>query len=456
MQLNRSIRVAAAAGLFLFSACSKNDSVKTSTPPLQVGQPVTDTYAGGPVTGTMLAGHTYTVTSDITVAAGDTLLLQSGVTINMGPGTDFIVKGTLISLGTQTAPNYITATGATRSDMPLAITAYASDPAFQGKWLGINCETTCALFIMKWTHVQYTGGQFVGTPVTGVTPATASFAIMFQNPSGVFDMEDSWVYGTVDDAVRITYGKVNIMRNTFEKCGSNTGECVNVKSGTVGDIAYNMFMGSATNGTKISDAGATPTQCNVNCYNNTFVDCGYRQASTSGHGGSINLEKNGQAQIFNNLVVNCKIGLRIVSTADTKDAKYGNTYFYGDDATVAGEFYSVGDATVPQTTDFPLPSSYLPQGYTPGASYDASAVIGKNNPMFKNFTLPLSNYAEYNYVTNYDFHLQAGSPGIGKGSASAVTPKALVSVDANYGATEITAPGSDEGCYQSNGKGNQH
>lgn len=458
MPFKKGIQVAAAAGLLILASCSKNDNVQTSTPPLQVGQAVTDTVTGGAIYGTMQAGQTYNITRDITVPAGDTLLLQSGITINMGPGTDFIVKGTFISLGTQTAPNFITAANTTRNDAPIAITSYASDPAFQGKWLGMNCETTCPLFVLKWTHVQYAGGTFIGTPVTGVTAGTASFGIMFQNPTGVFDMEDSWLYGTVDDAVRITYGKINIMRNTFEKCGSNTGECVNVKSGTVGDIAYNMFMGSATNGSKISDAGATATQCNVTCYNNTYVDCGFRQASTSGHGGSIDLEKNGTAQIFNNLLVNCKIGLRIVNTADTIHATYGNTYFYGDDATITGEFYSVGDVTHPEPTDIPVPSSYLPATYIfgDGAAYDGSKVVGLNNPMFKSFTLPLANYAEYNYVTGYDFHLTAGSPAVGKGSATSVTPKALVALNGNFGATEVTAPGTDEGCYQSNGKGNQH
>ena len=104
----------------------------------------------------------------------------------------------------------------------------------------------------------------------------ASFEIFFQNPNGVFDMEDSWIYGSTDDAVRVTDGKINVMRNTFEKTGSNTGESLNVKSGTVGDIGYNLFIGSATNGTKISNAGATAIQCNVHCYNNTYVDCGYR------------------------------------------------------------------------------------------------------------------------------------------------------------------------------------
>ena len=352
----------AALGLLALASCSKSGSkgtTTTTTTTVTAGQIISNTSPlSGNVSGTMAAGETYTLSGDITVPVGDTLLLQSGVTIKIPGKYDIIVKGSFVSLGTQSAPNWITS-GTTHQDQAFSsiTTALTSDPAFQGGWDGINCDTTCKLFIMKWTHLEFGGATFGQAPVAGTAAGTASWLILFQNPNGLFDLEDSWIYGSTDDAVRITYGNINVMRNTFEKTGSNTGESVNVKSGTVGDIAYNVFIGSATNGTKISNAGATPVECNVHCYNNTYLDCGYRQSSTSGHGGSINLEKDGEAYIYNNLIVNCKIGMRIVNTADTLNAKYGNSYFYGDSVDVADEFYSVGDATHPQITDYPVPSS---------------------------------------------------------------------------------------------------
>lgn len=445
-------------GLLLFASCKKNnDNVQVSTPPLQVGQPVSNTSClSGSIKGTMLAGQTYNVCGDITVNAGDTLLLQSGVTVKIGGKYNIIVKGTFISLGTAAKPNWIT-TGTTKTDNAYGSLAssLSGDPAFKGQWYGINCDTTCPLFILKWTHVEFAGATFVTAPVSGLTANTASFEIFFQNPRGVFDMEDSWIYGSSDDAVRITDGKIAVMRNTFEKTGSNTGESVNVKSGTVGDIAYNLFIGSATNGTKISNAGATAIQCNVHCYNNTYVDCGYRTDTYAGHGGSIDLEKQAKALIYNNLIVNSRVGLRIVSTADTTNSQYGNTYNYGDSLSIVNQFYSVGDATHPQTTDIPVFSTYLPAGYQEGAAYNGVSVISAGNPSFKNFTLPNYQYQEYNYASGFDFHLNAGSPAIGKGYTS-FGPLAVVPVDPNYGATAITAPGSDMGCYQSNGTGNQH
>lgn len=446
MKSIKMLQYAGVAGILLFTACKKNDTTTVSTPPLQIGQAVSDAQPlSGAIKGTMISGKTYTIASDVTVNKGDTLLLQSGVRVNMSANANIIVKGTFISLGTSDKPNWITYPNAAKQDNPN--TPIGSDPAFMGYWGGINCDTTCSLFIMKWTHVEFCGAPFSTPPVNGVAAGDNSFAIMFQKMSGTFDLEDSWIYGSVDDAVRVTSGNINIMRNTFEKCGSNTGECVNVKSGTRGNIAYNLFVGGATNAIKASDAGATGTEENTYSYNNTIVDCGYRQATPSGHGGAVNYEKNGGGKIYNNLFVNDRVSLRIVNTADTANTRYGNNFFYGDSLTVVNSFYPSADATHPQATDVPVTSTWLS---------NPASLVGANNPMFKIFTLPSSNYKNIAYANGFDFHLQSGSPAIGKGSATALTPMTLVPVDANFGATEVTAPGTDVGCYQSNGNGNKH
>jgi hypothetical protein len=59
------------------------------------------------------------------------------------------------------------------------------------------------------------------------------------------------------------------------------------------------------------------------------------------------------------------------------------------------------------------------------------------------------------FVRGFDFHLKSSSPCIGK-AFTGFTPLNVVPLDANFGATEITAPGADFGAYQINGKGNQH
>ena len=235
MQVRKMPLTIAAIGLLALASCSKtnsNSSTTTTTTTTTTPPPVnTDTVAlissasplSGNVFGVMGSGRTYTLSGDITVPTGDTLTLQSGVTIKIPGKYDIIVRGSFVSLGTQAAPNWITS-GTAHQDQPFAnlTAALTSDPAYQGQWMGINCDTSCALFIMKWTHLEFGGATFNQAPVAGTTAGTASFLIMFQNLNGVFDLEDSWIYGSTDDAVRVTEGNMNVMRNTFEKCGSNT------------------------------------------------------------------------------------------------------------------------------------------------------------------------------------------------------------------------------------------
>ena len=58
-------------------------------------------------------------------------------------------------------------------------------------------------------------------------------------------------------------------------------------------------------------------------------------------------------------------------------------------------------------------------------------------------------------VGSYNFTLKPNSPCIGAGYTG-FGPRADVPVDLKYGATEILGPGKDIGCYQTNGRGNQH
>jgi len=78
--------------------------------------------------------------------------------------------------------------------------------------------------------------------------------------------------------------------------------------------------------------------------------------------------------------------------------------------------------------------------------------------MFKTFSLPIpdgSSPADISYAAGFDFHLQSGSPALGKGYTG-FTPLNVVPVDPNFGATEITPPNKDLGAYPSDGSGNKH
>lgn len=455
-----------------FSACQKwkeeHTAIYSYTPP--AANPVSDkaplSCGGGStvvaVKGTMLSGKTYSVSDgcDLVINANDTLLMQPGVTLNMGVGSSIIALGTLVSNGSKDQPNYITVPGITKNDIPGGVSP-GKDPAFAGKWKGIIGGPTCNLMVLRWTHVEYAGFTEGKATSTIASSGTGNqFSILFANYNGNFIMEDSWLYGGIDDPVRISAGKIAVFRNTFEKNGLSGGDCINTKGGTVGTMAYNLFIGTATNGQKASNKGQATgaPQTNIVMYNNTFISGGYRQVQ-SGRGASINFEEGAMGMYYNNVSVNCKYGYRVVGspTADVAHLSYGNNYQWADSVGVANQFYPTGYITQPKPTDIPASASYLPPNYTVGAIYDGTAAVQKNNPLFLNFPLPTTGHtlAQYSAVGNYNFRIQAGSPLVGKGNTS-IQPLIPVPMDKIYGLSEATLPGGDLGCYQLNGSGNQH
>ena len=452
-----------------FASCTKTDETKDLWQAVIIpASPISESAPlSGAIKGTMLAGKTYTVSGDIFVNTGDTLIIQPGVTVNFtgtaGVPVGVGVKGTLLSLGTKQAPIYLTYPGVTRTDQLGANPD--TDPALQGKWTGITGATTCPLIVLKWTHVDF-GGAAMSSAMKSFTGSSSPYPVYFANPDGSFILEDSWIYGSVDDPFRINGGKIHVMRNTFEKCGYTGGEAMNAKAGTIGDFAYNLCIGMATNGPKISNINVAVGKpgSNVNIYNNTIINCGYRR-SAAGRGASITFEQGAGGKAYNILIVNCKFGLRVVQNpiADTANLRYGYNFYYADSISVASQFIpslSVSTAiSQPQETDIPKPSTYLPTGWSVGAVYTAPAsVVGANNPQFINAPVPLPAglmLRDIAVVGTSNYALKSNSPCIGAGFIG-FTPRADVIVDLRLGATEITPPGKDIGCYQSNGRGKQH
>ncbi|MBW4888217.1 right-handed parallel beta-helix repeat-containing protein [Mucilaginibacter sp. HMF5004] len=462
------IFIALSVASAVFYSCKKNPDYKIiSTPVALDASPISDVGCLGTGTstvaikGTMLAGKTYTVCGNLLVDVKDTLIIQEGVTINFTGNYGLGVKGTLICLGTKDKPNLITYAGVTKTDQIGADPS--KDPAFAGKWTGIIGGPTCKLMVIKWTHIEFGGGA----PSDAIAALSKSpYPVFFQNPGGVFVLEDSWLYGSVDDPFRILGGKIAVMRNTFEKCGYTGGEAMNAKSGTIGDFAYNLCIGIATNGPKLSNSGAAVgvPGSNVRMYNNTIINCGYRRAA-AGRGGSINYEEGAGGLAYNNLIVNCKFGLRVVQNpiADTANLRYGYNFYYADSIAVASQNYpSLSVSTAfPKAplTDIPSPDSYLPAGWKAGDVYTApQSVIGINNPRFVNGPVPLPagvKLKDIATVGSYNFALLPTSPCIGKGYTG-FAPRKDVPIDSKFGATEITPPGRDIGAYQSDRSGNQH
>ncbi|HVV03855.1 MAG TPA: hypothetical protein VHC96_06500 [Puia sp.] len=460
-----------AIALLLLISCSKNAQVNVSSQEFTAGTFIQkgDTLNskngsnGRAIKGTLQAGETYYLSSDFadaTVNSGDTLVVQSGVKVLVvGPssgvnaiGTEghapaLLINGTFLCLGTKAKPILFTVGDpALKSDPAKDPQDPNTDPAFKGYWGGIQGSAGSGDIIIKWTRLEYLGGI---APATAASrPGQARYGIFVNNPSANFVLEDCWLYGSNNDMVRPAGCKYEILRNTFEKVGFIAGECVNVKSGSIGDVAYNLVVGGTGNAFKSANAGGLSPQSNMNAYNNTVITTGYRQAK-AGEGGSIDFENGGRGMAYNNLLVDCAYGLAVrggggtTPAADTINTKYGYTYNYGDNVSMTTQFLPVGFITVQQPSDINGGNATTP---------------GANNPSFVNYSLPLPGTVNFNsadFVGSYDFHLQSGSPAIGKGKTD-FAPYAVVKADPVFGVTEITAPGKDIGAFQTNGAGNQH
>ena len=493
----------------LFS-CSKseNDGAIISKPLTVVGGEINSTTlpekdANGhaiPLKGTMVSGTTYHITEDVSINEGDTLYIQPGVTVIVdGDGTPghspmFLVNGTIISDGTKDQPNYFTVSEEFRSKGDYDNNV-AQDPAYKGYWSGFQGTPTAKLMAFRWTHIEYTGGPY-GQNATlfdadEADPAPSIY--MNVDPTGAygkFIFEDSWLFGSVDDCIgKMQHVYVSIMRNTLSKLGGNGGEGINLKNDVYGDMAYNLCYGIATNGLKT--AGIDGSSTIVNIYNNTLVNCGFRQQKAT-RNGSINTETNAGGFIYNNIIVNSKQGLRISyhsekgRPSDTLNTAYNNNLTYignnGKDETGYPLMIYIEPAqyTLKQSNDF--------NGYVNGSIVTSGAEAGTNNgtnqidvdqynPMFVNYDAKAqaANYLVASIPAGADFHLAAGSPAIGAGVYPGGTgvnampvkagapllqqygfPMAILTNNGGLDAARITPPNQDLGAFPTDGSGNQH
>ncbi|NLR81472.1 hypothetical protein [Chitinophaga eiseniae] len=498
----------ALTALSIISCKKSSEHVEISKPLVIVGQTISDTTlpkldANGnaiPLKGTMLAGKTYHIMSDVTINEGDTLYLQPGVKVlihgdGKSPQTSpaFLVNGTLVSDGTKDAQNwftvYETAT-VKKSDATYKDDA-ANDPAFKGYWGGFQCGANAQLLLLRWTHVEYTGGAWGANAADyGATPGDARFTIFMNSKGstlGSLIVEDSWFYGAKDDGIRPNNVYMSLMRNTFTKMGATGGESVNIKDGVIGDMAYNFTYGIATNGLKTS--GSTGKSCMVNIYNNTVVNCGFRQTKAT-RNGSINTETNAGGYIFNNIIVNCKAGLRISFHSEKGKPSDTLNTLYNNNLTAIGRGYPMGGAqqymVFIEANQFTLKQSNDLNGYTNGPIAADGTNAGTNNPndslkydpQFINYDMAAmslgTNYRIYQIPAGADFHLKSSSPAIGAGvyaggtgknaipvkpSAPLLTqygiPMKVVKAGGTFGAN-ITGPNKDLGAFPTDNTGNQH
>ncbi|MDP4150529.1 MAG: right-handed parallel beta-helix repeat-containing protein [Bacteroidota bacterium] len=388
-----------------FGSCSKsgNDQTTIITPTVPSSNPISPGNISGFVKGTLTTGNSYTITGDLTIKAGDTLASQQGVTVIIKNNAQITVQGVLNLVGTQSQP-----------------IEFNSDSQKPGSWGGFQCDSAQAVTI-KWTHIDNTGG-----PDPGGDPRKS---VSVTVPINV-DIEDSWFTNGQDDLLRLQGGcHITILRNTILCSGSTDGEAINIKSGATGVVAYNVVYSQAGSGIKMETSSTVPIpQTSIDVYNNTLVSNGWRRgAAEPGRGISIDL--NARANIYNNLMVNDYQGLEIFAGADTINTKYGNNLFYASVNTYVDTTSAGGNAPISIRANF-----YPGDGVgKPKASDLISTAVGDKDPQFKSYDGKVA--TPNGAATGNDFHLNPGSPAIGKGNLT-------------YNA--------DIGAYTSDGKGNKH
>lgn len=358
--------------------------------------PINTSGLSGEVSGTWAKGTTVNITGDIIIPAGKRLVIQEGVTVVMDPvkKPEFIVQGNLYSFGTQENPVRITTTPELRKP-----------DSWGQNWGGILADKTCEEMVLDNTIIEYGGATTTQASTSvkyGLYKAKAGEnvpALWFSNTKGKLILRNSVVKNFHDDATYLEGGSIIVTGCKFYSTGNSGGEGVNIKSGCLADVSYNLFYSNNTNALKLSNSGDRTPQAHVVAYNNTILNTGWRRPDIKG--GSVWLENSVYAEIYNTIFANTRFGIKqdTKSTPDKRCVSSNNLYYAYTAAGVTG-FTPNGKDRIGGAND-------IIDTNTPGT----------NDPKFMNYLL---NTDLLNYVFNdsWDFHLQTGSPALGKGTTN--------------------------------------
>ncbi|MDR6803696.1 hypothetical protein J2Y45_000966 [Dyadobacter sp. BE34] len=381
-----------ALAAFLITGCSDDKSDPTPVDPKPTEQSVS-----GEVSGTWTKGNTYKVTGHLQIPDGKSLTIEEGVTVLFSDSVikpEVVVKGNLYSLGTAAAPVKFTVPDAWKT----------TGNQFGNLWGGLIAGPNSAEFVLSNTIIEYGGAVTTDESPSVKAKLYKAIAgehvpvIYYPNINGKLVVVNSTIRNFNEDGFYIEGGKVIIANNTFNTTGVSGGDAINIKSGVQADVAFNVVYSPNTNALKLSNSGDRSPQAYIVGYNNTIINAGWRRPTTKG--GSIWLEKGVRADLYNNLLANDRFGIKKENVDKSVDDRsvISNTLYYG--------------ATEEGVKQF-QPSVEILKG----ANDLVSAKVGDNDPKFVNYPLTTdSKNAAFN--TAWDFHLQAGSPALGKGKTT--------------------------------------
>lgn len=430
------------ASIAFFTSCGKesttiNDGTVDSITTISEST----TELKGYMKGTLLKGKTYYLVADLIVPENEMIKVEPGVTvIAVGDGSaigpEITVNGTFAAIGTKAEP--ITFTVPAEKDDISNI--------YAGLWNGFQGTATAKAIVLKWVKAYYLGGE--GGPASPrAGKKTYGFASL--DPNTEIIVEDCHLRGCNDDMFRPNGGKINIVRNLIEFSGETGGDGFNIKGGTVGNIAYNLFIGGATNAYKVSNEGSSTIQTNVNVYNNVAINCGFRRSGNT-RGANINYEVGARGYAYNNIIANCKRGMRVLEDADLQNIDLDYNLYYGAwDEMIAEQIPTDADSSTRAVM----------------GSNNIMGAAGENDPMFVNVNLKeyswddlmagSSQVAGISEKGDRDFRLQSGSPCIGAGKTD-FAPVSVSWTSTGELAPSIVNPHKDLGAFPTDDSGNQY
>lgn len=423
-------------GVTLMGACSSNEPEMgtDSTPDPDAGNTVSGEVNWDNGTVIWPADTVVKLAAHFTVPQGKTLIIKEGAQVlfdTEGVGAnhapiEFTVDGNLYCEGTAEKPVLFSVDESLRT----------ADNIFKGLWGGIVASSTCSEMLIRHAVIEYTGGQVVnGSPAATAGIYTAGDdaypQITTNNVQGKYVIENSVLRNGWSDGIYMMGGKAIIANNVFAANGYDGAEAVNVKSGCQVDVAGNIMFSPNTNGLKLSSSGQSENRemARVQAYNNTIINAGWRRDGEKG--GCIYAEKNVLANVFNNLLVNCKFRAQTPSFDQPNNPEEG----YNSQSVIDYNFYASGTQKSDVVFDGEDESgvAYAWQGYAfRHENYyegvvDAHSVITKsesesqtNDPEFVNFDINSVSLTAYQYQSDWNFHVQPGSPVL-KGACSEIS-----------------------------------
>ncbi|MFX1707416.1 hypothetical protein PV783_25830 [Chitinophaga sp. CC14] len=377
----------------------------------------------GDVWGIWPKGSIQRVSGDITIPEGKTLVIEEGVLVIMDTlvKPEVIVKGNLYSMGTAEQPVRFTIEENYRTD----------SRKFGKQWGGILAAKSCAELLLDNTILEYGGAVTTESSASvkqGLYKAVSGEALpalWYSNVNGKLVVTNCIFRNFNEDCTYIEGGKLIFSNNKFYTTGITGGEGINIKSGCIADVSYNLFYSTNTNALKLSNSGERTPQAHVIAYNNTMLNTGWRRPTVKG--GSVWVEATVFVELHNNLFANTRFGIKR-DTKKVEDSRsvISNNLYYGFNQTTVDQFQPAKDIIS-------------------GANDVISTKAGENDPKFVNYPLNTPTDSP-DFNTNWDFHLLAGSPALGAGTTAFIRnfPNGLVLNGINYASP---APSSFIGAF---------